>query len=119
MLPRMYAVIGKHIRDARGRSGLTQARVAQAAEMPLSYYGRMERGQIRPNIDRLARACMVLRIPMSDVFMGVEESPELLTNRVPTDAEFERIVLSIGSQVGEKARGVMLVMCQQIATLDK
>lgn len=115
----LYKVIGRHLQSARKRLKLTQKQVAQTAEMPLEYYGCMERGEICPNIDKLLSACKVLRIPLSSVFEGVEESMLSLDNVRPTDEAFVNFVIAISAHLGEKGKHVIMVMCQQIATMKE
>lgn len=112
-------VISKHIRAARKRIELTQRSVAESASVPISYYGKMERGEICPSIVRLVRVCCVLRIPMADVFEGVEESAMSLDNIRPTNEEFVKFVTAISAQTGELGKHAIMVMCQEITKMKE
>lgn len=115
----LYKVIGRHLRSARKRLKLTQLKVADRAGMPLEYYGSMERGEICPNIDKLASVCKILRISMSSVFEGAEESMLLLDNIKPTDDEFVSFVIAISAHLGEKGKHAIMVMCQEITKMKE
>jgi transcriptional regulator with XRE-family HTH domain len=53
--------LGKAARDARIRSGLTQADVAQSIGTVTEVYGRMERGKLLPSVPTLFRLCLALQ----------------------------------------------------------
>ena len=47
-----YKVIGRHIQEARKQAKLTQRAVAEKLNMSDTYYGKIERGECRVNLDR-------------------------------------------------------------------
>ena len=57
-----YNILGNNIQQARLRRGLTQEQVAVKLGLTQNHYGRFERGEIRPNIDRLFQICEILEI---------------------------------------------------------
>lgn len=58
--------VGEHIRAARIRAGLTQERVALAAEIDRSSVVRIEQGQQSPTLDTLIRLARVIGVPLSE-----------------------------------------------------
>ncbi len=54
--------IAKQVKEAREKKGLTQAEVAQKAEISVTYYSMIERAEANPNSDILARIGKVLGI---------------------------------------------------------
>lgn len=112
-------VIGKHLRDARTRLKLKQADVARMTYVSLPYYGKLERGEICPSIDRLARICKTLHLPLPDVFKGIATLEEVKLEKTPTETEFENFFSYIGNRVDDKTKAVMIEVCRQIAMLDE
>ncbi len=62
--------LGRNIRQARCRLGLTQEQMAERIDMAPEVYGRMERGHIVPRLERFVAICRVLG-----------ESPDRLISR--------------------------------------
>jgi DNA-binding XRE family transcriptional regulator len=62
--------LGRNIRQARCRLGLTQAQMAERIDMAPEVYGRLERGHLVPRLERFVAICRVLG-----------ESPDRLISR--------------------------------------
>lgn len=54
--------IAKQVRDAREKVKLTQAEVAEKAEITTNYYAMIERAEVNANSDILGRIGKVLKI---------------------------------------------------------
>lgn len=54
--------LGRGLREARLRAGLTHVQVAAAACVPSEAYVRIERGKLMPTRHMLQRLCRALRI---------------------------------------------------------
>lgn len=52
--------LGRNIRQARCRLGLTQGQMAELIDMAPEVYGRMERGNLVPRLERFVAICRVL-----------------------------------------------------------
>ena len=61
-----YKVIGRHIQEARKQAKLTQRAVAEKLNMSDTYYGKIERGECRVNLERLAQISVLLHTPLED-----------------------------------------------------
>jgi DNA-binding XRE family transcriptional regulator len=61
MEKRLATTVGEGCRQARMRSGQTQADVAGRIGVATEVYGRMERGKMLPSVPTLLRMCMALR----------------------------------------------------------
>jgi transcriptional regulator with XRE-family HTH domain len=87
---KLAANVGELAREARVRSGLTQADVAERVGLATEVYGRLERGRMLPSVPSLRRLCIALRMP-SDSLLGLN------TGEVPTwaaessPAEYEEV----------------------------
>ena len=65
-----YKVIGRHIQEARKRMKLTQREIAEKLNMSDTYYGKIERGECRTNLERLAQISVLLNVPLEDLISG-------------------------------------------------
>ena len=54
--------LGNKLKEARKKVGLTQAEVAEAAEVNTNYYARIERGEENPSFEKLNRIMKVLKM---------------------------------------------------------
>jgi transcriptional regulator with XRE-family HTH domain len=57
--------LGESIRAARHRAGLSRAEVAQAVDLPVPLYCRLERGKLLPGVWVLTRLSATLGTPAS------------------------------------------------------
>ena len=62
------AKIAKRLRAVRVERGLTQAQVADKADLNTNYYAKIERGEIRPSIATYEKLAKVLKITSSELF---------------------------------------------------
>lgn len=60
--------VAKKLKALRLERGLTQAKVAQNANMSTNYYAKIERGEVRPSIDIYERLAKSLKVTASDIF---------------------------------------------------
>lgn len=60
--------IGKNIKKARNKSGLTQADVATKAGIHVNYYARIERGETGASLDTIKVILKILKVKSSEVF---------------------------------------------------
>lgn len=65
--------IGKRLATYRKRLGLTQAEVAEAANISDRTYSSIECGSSRAHMPTMLRICEAMQIPLNDLFM--EETP--------------------------------------------
>ena len=63
------------LREARLGRGMTQARLAEAAEVSVAFIGRLERGQAAPGIDIVAKLAVALATTPG-VLLPVAEPPD-------------------------------------------
>ncbi|MBN1210564.1 MAG: helix-turn-helix domain-containing protein [Myxococcaceae bacterium] len=52
--------LGRNIREARRQLGLTQEQMAERLEMSPEEYGRVERGNLAPRLERFLAICRIL-----------------------------------------------------------
>ena len=59
--------LGKNIKKARQKAGLTQAQLAQKAGIHVNYYARVERGEVNPSVDIVKNIAKALKVKSSDI----------------------------------------------------
>jgi transcriptional regulator with XRE-family HTH domain len=59
--------IGKNIKQARKKTKLTQAEVANKASIHVNYFAKIERGEVVPSIEVLEAIAKVLKIKSSEI----------------------------------------------------
>lgn len=60
--------IAKRLHNVRIERNLTQAQVADKADLNTNYYAKIERGEIRPSIATYEKLAKVLKITSSELF---------------------------------------------------
>ena len=60
--------LGAQLLKARDKLRLTQQEVADASDMHVNYYARIERGQGNPSFEKLQNVMKVLKIKSLDLF---------------------------------------------------
>lgn len=59
--------LGKNIKKARKKAGLTQAQAAEKAGIHTNYFARVERGEENPSFDILEKIAKALKIKSSEI----------------------------------------------------
>ncbi len=59
--------VGKNIKEARKKRGLTQEALARQAGFTVSYIGRLEIGKHEPPLSTLARLAKILRVTLAQL----------------------------------------------------
>jgi len=81
------AILGKNIKFLRNRKGLTQAVLAEKADISIIFISSIERGSKYPKPDILARIAMVLDVEVFELFKGdfVPSDSKKLVSRLSKD----------------------------------
>ena len=67
--------LGEHIRQAREKANLTQQDVAEMADINISYYAQIERGEVNPSFEKLHSITTALGIKTLDMSTGKKQKP--------------------------------------------
>ncbi len=59
------AHFGKQIKRAREKLNLTQAEVAEKADMTVNYYAMIERGEVNPSYEKIKSIARVLKMKVT------------------------------------------------------
>ena len=112
-----YNILGNNIQQARLRRGMTQEQVAAKLGLTQNHYGRFERGEIRPNLDRLYQICEVLSVPIEDMFKGTYD-PGQFEQPCPPDMTVTGIARLLGG-CSDRTKEVIYQLCRSIAELER
>lgn len=103
-----YQRVGLRIRVIRRQAGLTQAQLAEKADLSDNFIGLIERGEGHPTIQTINRIAEALGVRLGELFAGedeprgidqiLKELERLFKHRNPSDAQ---LVLSISKRVFE------------------
>lgn len=64
---KIFSEQGIQFRKAREKAGLTQADVAKAAGVDVSYYAEIERGEVNPTFEKIQAIMKVVKIKSLDI----------------------------------------------------
>lgn len=67
-----YAALGKRVRICRINMKLSQERLAEYADVSISFIGHIERGTRIPSVETVYKLCKVLGVS-ADFLMGIEQ----------------------------------------------
>ena len=65
------AILGKAIREARTRVGITQESLAEKADLHPNYLGRVERGEESISLDALRRVAKALKVRVRELVADI------------------------------------------------
>ena len=64
---KIFVDLGNTIREAREKAGLKQSEVAKTANLNVTYYAQIERGEVNPSYEKLQAIMKVLKIKSLDI----------------------------------------------------
>nr|WP_225414518.1 helix-turn-helix transcriptional regulator [Stigmatella hybrida] len=110
---RLGATLGRALRAARMRAGLTQAEIAASVGIAPEVFGRMERGKMLPSVPTLFRLCVALRSGPHELmgFAPVASLPQAAQLEVPPELahapEMRRLLHLLGRLQGLQLRLIL------------
>ena len=75
MLEKDLKTIGNRLYEARKKKGLTQAQVAEAADLSDRNYADIERGNVNMRIETMIAICNALHITSDELLLKKESKP--------------------------------------------
>lgn len=112
-----YKIIGRHIRDARRASNMTQEVLAEKLEMSSAHLGKIERGERAVNMERLSQICLLLDVSLEALIAGALIGA---TSKMPeTDDGFLAAMDELSRGCSDKSRRLMLHLCRAVAENEK
>jgi transcriptional regulator with XRE-family HTH domain len=105
---RLGATLGRAMRAARMRAGLTQAEIAASVGIAPEVFGRMERGKMLPSVPTLFRLCVALRSGPHELMASLPQAAQL---EVPPELahvpEMRRLLHLLGRLQGLQLRLIL------------
>ena len=71
-----FSIIGKRIKEARKKKGLTQEKLVEQMDVSIAYLSKVETGKIHINLERLSQICNILDITEGEILNGVSNNSE-------------------------------------------
>lgn len=71
-----HQALGRTIRAARSKRGLSQEGLAQESGLDRTYVGGIERGERNPSFEALRTLAEVIDTPLSKLFAAAEREPQ-------------------------------------------
>lgn len=99
--------IGGSARAARKSLALTQAEVAEKADLATEVYGRLERGGMLPSLPTLFRLAKALHVPVATL---VGEAPQPIHRNPERPPAFRRIVALLEGADARALRRAVVVL---------
>ena len=75
-----FSIIGKRIKKARKKKGLTQEKLVEQMDVSIAYLSKVETGKIHINLERLSQICNILDITEGEILNGVSNNSEKYLN---------------------------------------
>lgn len=103
-----FSIIGKRIKTARRKKGLTQENLVEKMGVSIAYLSKVETGRIHINLERLSQICNILDITEGEILNGVSnnsskylnyEFNELLQN---CSSKKQKLIYDIAKVIAEK-----------------
>ena len=66
-----FNIIGKRLKEARKKKGLTQDQLSEKMEVSIAYLSKVETGKIHINLERLSQICSLLDVTEGQILNGV------------------------------------------------
>lgn len=114
-----YIPIGRNIRAARQKAGLTQEALAERLKISQLHFGRLERGERPISLELLASMACELDVDLTSLLDGC-----MLTqpNRPSANGDAQKVgdaVAALAAGCTPRARALMVAVCGDIAASDK
>lgn len=87
--------LGKRLKDFRKQKGLSQEKLAEAADLNTTFVGSIERGQANPTLDTLCKLANALEIEILDLLY----SPDTITGKKYRDEKLYALLTEFGAQI--------------------
>ena len=114
-----YKVIGRNIRQARAKAGLTQEQTAERLKISQLHFGRLERGERPASLEQLARIAQVLGVTTPSLLAGCTVEEVFATPANESTEACASAFAHLAGSCSPKARTLMLAVCREIAQRDR
>lgn len=105
------AIIGNHVRSARKAKKLSQSACAALMNISVSYFGRIERGVVRLNLERLIEISNLLDVPITTLLDHCSQNVDTEAAPPSEDARIEQL-LEMFRVAGPETADLMFALCE-------
>jgi transcriptional regulator with XRE-family HTH domain len=92
----VVSLFAERLRALRRATGFTQAQLARLANVTETYISKLEKAQIAPGVDLIARLSRALNCPISDLLPS--SPPDLDALKEQVRSQFEAVLRSADSE---------------------
>lgn len=107
-------MVGKAMREARARLGLTQVEVAAMVDMHPMVYSRVERGKMVPSTGMMRRLSMALRTP-TDELLGLARPDKEARSSARKEPPLLRRLVTLARELDEEQLEALVVMARALS----
>lgn len=108
----ILGLLGKRIRDMRKQAELSQEELAEHAEISIDACGRLERGEVNPNLRTLIGISETFRISLSELFQFRQGKQD------PVRKEIGELSLFLATKNLEDVKFAGKIMRQMVLQLE-
>lgn len=110
--------LGRTIRDARERNGLSQEAMAERLGISWSQYSRIERGNTDITISRLSAISTILLTPIEVLILSAIEGDDAVKTDAAHREQYINAILSLLHDRSDNCLRLMLELCASVARHD-
>ena len=114
-----YKVIGRNIRQARAKAGLTQEQTAERLKISQLHFGRLERGERPASLEQIALIAQTLRVPLASLLNGCVMEEDFASEPDDSAQALGKSVAQLASGCSARSRRLMHTLCQAVASSEK
>lgn len=114
-----YKTIGRNIRQARAKSGMTQEQAAEKLGISQLHFGRLERGERPASLEQIARIAHALQVTTFSLLHGCVVEEQILKPAGEDAQAFAAALTHMAEGVSPETRQLMLDVCLRIAEHDR
>lgn len=106
------AIVGKNVRDARARAGMSQEELGAGVGITFQQIQKYERGANRISASRLVELSYALGVPVAELFTGVAEEMKEIETRTAAELRREHKVVEQYNLLPEDVQKAIATLTQ-------
>ena len=114
-----YTTIGRNIRAARQRAGLTQEALAEKLKISHLHFGRLERGERPISLELLAQMAQTLSVGIDTLLSGCIAGGDVQLEPSDDAQALGQSIAELATGCSLRTRKLMLAVCKSIAESEK
>ena len=114
-----YTTIGRNIRSARQRAGLTQEALAEKLKISHLHFGRLERGERPISLELLAQMAQALDVGIDTLLSGCVAGGDVRLKPNGDAQALGQSIAELATGCSLRTRKLMYTVCKSIAESEK